>query len=459
MAVLTSPGLASGLDVTSIVQKLVDAERTPQLAQLTSRETKATTQISALGSLKGQLSTFRTALDALRTATSFGAAKATLSDSNLFSVATTAGAPAGIYDIEVVSTATTQRLASGAFGDGRAAFVGTGTLTVTVGAKSFEVTLDGTTGTLAGIRDAINKAAGNAGVSATIIDEVGGSRLLLTGTKTGAANAFTVSASGGDGGLAQLAYDPGAQANPMTLQRSAADAHVKVAGFDRYSASNFINDVVEGVNIDLKAAGPANYEVTLTVEPDDAAITDKVKKFVTEYNALQSQMARLRAYNPATKSAGPLLGDSMLRSIEAEVANLVGSSAGDAGAAYRTLSSVGLARGKDGTLQLDETKFDAALEKDRAGVTALFSGTDGIATRLYAAVDLQLSGTGSLEARSKTLQKRLEGIQDAKESLDLRMAKLQERYLRQFTSLDSVLAGLQSTASFMTNAINSWNKG
>ncbi len=148
---------------------------------------------------------------------------------------------------------------------------------------------------------------------AAVLTGVTGSYLVITGDKTGAANVVTVAQSGGDGGLAQLAYDPN---TPSALTGTDADdAIVNISDVEVHSASNTVSDAIDGVTLTLKKQAPGTID-TLTVANDDSVVQGKVTAFVTAYNALATQIATLRSYDPATAKAGPLLGDSMLLNIE-----------------------------------------------------------------------------------------------------------------------------------------------
>jgi flagellar hook-associated protein 2 len=200
MAVLSSPGVGSGLDINGLVEKLVAAERAPQQAQITRRQTSTVTTISALGTLKGALGSFQNALAPLSTLSSITSRSAVSSSPDIFSASATSSASPGSYDIEVLSVASAHQLSSNAFLSGSTHVVGTGTLTIGVGTASFQIGIPDTANTLAGIRDAINSATGNDNlVRATIVNSNGGAHLVLSSQVTGAANAITVAAEGGDG--------------------------------------------------------------------------------------------------------------------------------------------------------------------------------------------------------------------------------------------------------------------
>lgn len=452
MATIQSPGIGSGLDINSLVEKLVAAERAPADAQLTRRETKATLQVSAIATLKGALSSFKGTLDPLKSTTSFNPHKATSSDEKVLTASAAGSAATGSYPIQVIDLAQPHQLASNPFASGSTAVVGTGTLTITQGGRSFDVTIDSTNNTLANIRDAINKAPGNTGVQATIINEQNGSRLVLTSAKTGAAQAIRVTRTGGDGGLDQLVYNPGTLTNLTQLQ-AAQDAHIKIATFDHYSTSNTVTGAIDGMTLNLVAKTAPNTPVTVTVSNDTGQLINAVKKFVDGYNSLNKTVADLRSYDPTTRKAGPLLGDALLRGVEDQIrADLVNPVAGLTGD-YRTFASLGITKQADGTLQLDEAKFTAALDADRNSVAAVFGSEDGVAARLYSHIEARLKSDAGIEARNQSLQKELTRIEDDKDALETRMALIEERYRKQFTAMDTLLASLTTTSNYLAQQL------
>jgi flagellar hook-associated protein 2 len=452
MATLQSPGIGSGLDIESLVTKLVAAERTPLAAQITRRESRATMHVSALATLKGALSAFKTALDPLKTEAAFAPRKATSGDDKIFTTSATASAATGAYDVEVVALASAHQLASAAFPAGSAAVVGTGTLAITHGAITFNVTVGPTNNTLAGIRDAINDAVDNPGVQATLINEVGGSRLVLTSEKTGDDFAIRVTQSGGDGGLAPLVYNPGVTTN-LTELKQALDAHIRIATFDHYSPTNTVSEAIEGITLNL-LDDSAGDTVRLDVSHDTSLLKERVKKFVTEYNTLYATFGKLRSYSPSSQQAGPLFGDAMLRGIESEIStdlvNPVSGLAGD----YTSLASIGITRKADGTLDLNDTKLTKALEANRGAVAAIFGKEDvGVAARLYEHLETRLETGEALDTRDQGLQRALKTIKNDKEVLDARMAKVEANYRKQFTALDKMLANMTSTANFLSSQL------
>jgi flagellar hook-associated protein 2 len=443
----------SQIDVQGLVSQLVAAERAPLDRQMTRDAGRVTTQISAVGTLMGAMSQFRTALASLKSEDVFSTRQAMSGDDTVFTATAGAKAAPGSYTIDVEQLATAQQLSSEPFADGGAHVVGTGTLTLSLGDTDFSVAIDSENATLAGIRDAINAADDNPGIRATLINGAGGSRLVLTSAETGAENAITVAQSGGDGGLADLTYSASSPGN-YTEIAEALDAIVHVANATVTSSTNTIDDAIDGVSLTLVAES-GDEPTTLTVNYDRESVTTRVNNFVTAYNALASQISRLRSYDTTTKTGGPMLGDSMLTGIESQLRRTISDSVGGASENFNTLASIGITTQADGKLAVDSAKLSRALDGNFESVGKLFGSEQGIGAKLFSQMEERLKTDGALDSRSKTLVEQQKTIEDRKDNIDVRMQAVQTRYLAQFTRLDTLLSSLQTTSSYLTQQIES----
>lgn len=453
MPTITSTGVGSGLDINSLVSQLVAAERAAPEQRMVREDAKLTTEFTALASLKGAMSSFRTAVAALRLSTSLDLRKATVGDDTAFTASATGQAAAGSYDVEVVQLATAARIGSALYPTGPDSVVGTGTLNISVGGSSFSIEIGESNDQLGQIRDAINASEDNPGVRATLIRDSGGtgSYLVLTGTATGAANAISVSATNADAGLAQLVSD----LNAADVDRDvvAQDAIVFVSGYEIHSTTNTVSGAVDGVTLNLLKAEEGTL-VSLNIERDDAAIQKKVEGFVSAFNALAQQITNLSRYDAATQSAGPLLGDAMLRGVDSQVRRIMGEAVSGLAGNYTTLASLGISTTATGTLQLDSAKLQTALQADAAAVANVFGSDNGVAKRLDTFLGERLSVGGELAARDDRIANRRKELEVRREALEARMEVIQARYLRQFTALDTMLSQLQSTSSFLSQQLS-----
>ncbi len=446
---VTASGIGSGLDIQGIVSQLVQAEQQPKSDALNRQQSAITSRLSALGTLKGALSSFQSSVAALGNLSTFSTHAATSSHSTALSVAAGSSASAGSYTIDVQQLASAQKLISSGFASADTT-VGTGTLTLSVGGASFDVTIDSSNSTLAGIRDAINKAGDNTGVSATIVnvdDGVGGteSRLVLSASKTGAANTITVSASGGDGGLNALA-----SAN-LTEQVAAKDAIIKVDGMNITRSSNTMSDAIDGLTLTL---GGVATGVQVGVSTDTSQVKAALQGFVDSYNKLQGVMSGLGKYDPSTKQAGALVGDALLRNVQQQLRADLGSPVSSVSSStVDTLMSVGVQFDRYGAMSLDSTKLSSVMGDNLNPLVDLFQSSDGIATRTRSDLDLYLQSGGIIDSQTSSLNDQKRRIDDQRLNLTNRMNALQTQLLKQFNAMDAVVSQYNSTGSYLTQVL------
>ncbi len=459
-------GIGSGIDIDSIVAGMVAAERAPKESQLATLEKKTTTQITAIGALKGAISEFQTALGALNKPDLFQARSASSSKSDLVGVTAGITAGAGSYQVEVKSLASSSKVALAAVSntaDAPARFA-KGALQISLGvpgdppsSESFSVNIDDSNNTLSGMRDAINAAGKDMGVSATIVTDEHGSRLVLSSTKTGAGRDITVAATdagpleSGQLSLSTLAFDGSASstgAGPRILS-TAQSAELYVDGLKVVSESNKVSGAIDGVTLDLKAKTPVGEPLTIGVSEDKAGVKKQIQSFVDSYNKLigvinaQTKVTSVGEGNaPVT---GALVGDATARSLLNTIRNELVNVQGDG--AIRALTDIGITTQKDGTLAIDSTKLDKAMANNFAELPALFTGEQGLATRLDNKLKPYTETGGILEQRNKAMTETISKIDDQKEDLMRRIASLQERLYKQFNAMDTLVGQLTNTSN------------
>jgi flagellar hook-associated protein 2 len=453
MATISSTGIGSGLDIDSLVTKLVAAEKSAGQTRIDNKKTTLTQQFSAMATLMGGMSAFQASLNSLVSAGSFNSRNVTLSDDTAFTAKASSSAAEGSYDVQVQQLAKAAQLGSQAFATAGTQ-VGTGTLTISVGTTSFNIDVAGGANSVANIRDAINKSAANPGVQASLLTDVNGTHLVLTSQKTGADYALKVTTTGGDGGLQKLVYDPNGTKN-MEVRGEAKDAIVFVSGYEIHSSSNTVSNAIEGVTLTLKAPTDTNSSVLLNVDRDDAAIQDAAKKFVDSYNSLQSTIKSLGKYDVSTNTGGPLVGDAMLRNIDSQVRKMISAPVAGVAGNYTSLASLGITTQADGSLKLDPTRFNAALQANPGAVSDIFTSSNGVAVKLADFMGSETAVGGELTTRSSDITDTLVDLKDQQDALDARMKVVQDRYYKQFNALDTLLAQLHSTASSLDSWISS----
>lgn len=414
MASIVSSTGASGLPIDSLVTAQMQIEQQP-LTAIKTKISSYNTKLSAYSTLKSGLSTFQTAVDKLATAAKFNAQTVTASDSNTISATADGTAVKGSYNVSVTQLATSQKLASAAYSS-TTDIIGTGKLTISFGTytaadggtpasftangskSDIEIDITSSNNTLAGIRDAIN--AKNASVTASIVNDGSGNRLVITSKDTGEVNSLKISVADNDGnntdssGLSALAYDPLATSNSITQLVAAKNALLTVDGLNISKSSNTISDVIQGVTLTLK--GVTSTANALSVDTDTTTIQSSVQSFVDAYNSLNTSMRNLTKFVSAGSSAnGVLLGDSTARNMMVKLKSMLSASSPTA-TTYKTLSDIGVSMGSDGSLSLDSTKLQKAITNNVSDVAKLFSPsattTDPQVTFMGSKADTQ-SGT------------------------------------------------------------------
>jgi flagellar hook-associated protein 2 len=437
---ISAAGMLSGLDVDGLVTSLMSVERQP-LVNLQSKQASFNAKVSAFGTLKSAVSTFQAAVKAL-SGDALQALTTTSSKPDAIGVSATkgGGAAPGSYSIEVSQLAQSDKLVSAGIDTGTK-FTGAGTMQITIGGKATTVNL--TDATLAGVSSAINKA--NAGVTATILNDGTQDRLVITGNATGTTNGVSITASGS---LAQFDTTAGTIARTQTAQ----NAEMTIDGIAVSKPSNTVIDAIKGVTLNL-AQTNAGSPARITLAKDAATVTKSITAFVDAYNTLATAVNKQTSYNAATKTGAVLNGDagarSIMGSIRAELGKAVGGATG-----LTTLSDIGIAFQRDGTLKLEKpAKLETAIATNFEGVSNLFNSTSGVATRLTKVTEDMLGSKGVFQSRTDGLNASLKGLEKSSDRMELQLAQTEKRYRTQFTALDTMMVNMQSMSSYMTQQL------
>ena len=443
---ITSLGIGSGIDIESIVNQLVAVERRP-IQFLETRQAELDIQISALGLVQDSVSSFQSTISALQLSTGFRNFSVTSSDDQVLTAEAGEGSVPISSDIDVLTLAQRNKLASSAFGSGESV-VGSGLLTISIGAASFSVSIDDNNNTLAGIRNAINDNLNNTGVSASIITADDGSHLVLTAEESGTANAISVTVTGdGDGndtdaaGLSNLVFVAGGTQNLQEID-IAQDATLSVDGFAVTRSSNEISDVIEGVTLSLKDIGSAS----LSVSEDRSVGKSAIEAAITAYNDLIISLN--------TQRESTLQGESLLLGIETRARQAITNRFSVTGSNYQYLFEIGVTFDRDGILSLDEERFDQAIEDDFSGVVQLFTDPeDGFAQALNTVLSSYVDTGGLIQARTDGLSESRSQIDDDIERIEDRIVLTEQRLRRQYTALDSLVGQLNATSNFLVQQL------
>lgn len=471
MATISSPGIGSGLDVQTIVSQLVALEKAP-LATLEKQASTIKTKISTYGTISSQVSALGDAAFKLGSSSGWNAVTASSSNPSAVSVKANAGAPVTSLTMEVSQLAKAQSTASAAVATGSA--IGTGTLTIELGswnggsftagsATPVSISIGAGEDKLTDIAAKINDA--NAGVSAVVLKDSNGERLLLRSKETGLVNGFRISAADDDGnatdnsGLSRLSYD-GTGSSGTTQTQPAQNALSTINGVAIETASNTLSDTVPGLTLQLSQVTSAPVEITVNTDQD--AIRKNVQSFVDAYNALNNTLATTTKYDAATQTAGTLQGDATAVGLQNALRSMMRSVT--ASSPFSRLVDAGIEIKTGGTMSLDATKFDAAMG-DLKGLQNLFTvdtgdrTTEGFGRKIDAFADGLLAVEGMVSTRKDALQKSLDRNGDEQERVNDRASRAELRYLAQYNAMDANVAKLNGLSSFVLQQITLWNKG
>ncbi|MCG8001810.1 MAG: flagellar filament capping protein FliD [Candidatus Thiodiazotropha lotti] len=443
-------GISTGSDWNSIINQLLQIESRP-LSTLQSREQEIDEKISDFGLVKSAIDTFNSTVEELTSSSGFAAFTATSTDEAVLTVSADSSAVASSYDVVVTQLANRDKIASSAYTDANTA-VGTGTLSITVDGNTMDLVLDGSNNTLTDIRDTINSATDNPGVTATILNEASGSRLILTSEESGLANAITVNVTDGDdasntdaNGLSRL-FHIGVGGDGLAEQvDTAQDAILTIDGFSITGASNTVTSAISGVTLSLSGAGSS----TINIARDNTEIEDRISGFVDAYNTLIEQIDDLEA--------GSLYNDSSLRRIKQGFVDVINQTVDISGdTAY--LFEIGITRDRDGVLSVDSSELSTALADDFNRVTQILSeATTGYATRFFNYTESLLEVGGLLDSKDDTLNSQKDSVQTQIERQELHLQTYEAMLIRQFASLDQTMALLTSTSEYLTSQLASLN--
>lgn len=391
---ITATGLGSGLDINGLVSQLVAAERAGSDLTLDRQNAKLSSKFSALGSFKGALSSFRGMVSVVNQLSNFSKNTVTSSAFSDLSATADSTAVANNYSVDVTQLATSHSLASTAFADSDTTALGAGTMTIRFGTTDYDVppsdtynsftlnpdsstatiTIDSTNNTLEGIMGAINDA--DIGVSASIVNDGTGFRLLMTSDATGEENSLEISVDDDDlddtdntTGLSRFAFNSAATNLDQTA--AAQDANFTINGLAVTSDSNSVTSAIPGVTLSLSTITTST--VNLTVKADTGTVTSGINSFVAGYNSYISTVNALTSYDAENDIPAVLLGDIVLRSLNGQVDNILRNSVSGITGAISTLSELGITTTSSGALEIDSTKLAAALAANPLEAKQIFA--------------------------------------------------------------------------------------
>lgn len=397
-------------------------------------------QQSALTALRTAMSDFRTALNGLNK-TNNGMLQNTASTSveGIATVTANSSASKGSYNLFVQQLAAAHQVAYDNLSDD-AIKSATGTMTVTIDGESIDIEMDGLN-SLADLTGAINNSEDNPGVTASLIRTDGNVSLMLSSDETGVKNQISLNLDGLDAATKGLLDT----SNQETIS-TAADAKYRLGESTKEytSSSNKLDELIEGVTIELtQAQKSGDTPLRINVGTDDEATKTQVQSFVDAFNTLRTSLNTLTNSGADGKDRGAFAGDAGISSLDRDLNELLRTSFDG-----KNMTAYGITADKDGKLTIDSEKFNEALKKDPTGLTSLFNGSDGLIKKIDKSMDKYLNSTnGLLKGRQETLDRQKSEIDSKTDKINTRYETSYNRYLKQFTQLQSIMTQMNNTMS------------
>ena len=472
---ISSPGVGSGLDINSIVTQLAAVEKQP-LIQLQKNASKLQTQLSSFGTVKSQLASLQDASAALLSSDTWGSKTFSSNNTSAITGSVSTSALASSFSVGVTQLASAQSARTAALTT--PSTVGAdGSLSIAIGTWSGNTFTQGSAtaipvsissaDTLTTVASKINSAG--AGVSASVVTSGTEQRLLISGTNTGAANGFKITALDGsteitDGvtGVGKFSYTSTTGTNGLTRTQAAQNASISVEGITVTSSTNTVADAVPGVTLKLLSTTTSNAQITVGGDTD--TIKTKIKAFQDAFNSLVSNLKNLTKYDSTTKTAGALQGDGTAVGLLSVLRSMISASGPTASAAtFGRLSDVGLQQQQDGTLTTNASKLTTALNS-LDSLKTFFSNagdstvTNGLARR-FRDFAMQANGvTGTLSLKNTAIQTAISRNTKDQSKVNDKVTEVTKRLYAQYSGLDTKMGGLNGLSSFVSSQVAQWNK-
>lgn len=458
---MTSLGVGSGIDLDQMVRQLVQLEKAPKAERLDTRAKDADTNISALGSLKSAMSKLDDALNDLSRERTLNARSASIKgqpeDNPYFTANAASSAATSNYSILVNQTASGSRLQSGSFTNAKdPAATSAGQMTFSAGDESFYIEVE-EGASLQDIADSINRSDSNFGLSASIINTGTESFLVFDSSISGAGNDLSITSSAG--GLDALTD------GNLSTQREAKSAEISIDGLIVQSETNTFENAIQGVSIEVSRTTPADMAADdiprLSVDIDQEGVREMIDGFIEAYNATVSEIEKLTKYAPEGKS-GPLIGDSMVRSIQSRMNSIVASTVPGASDEMNMLFQLGITTNKEGRLEFDsrnigggtgEERFEKALTQNFDSLVDLFAGENGIATQMKEVVNQYTQADGLIDGRTSVYENQKKMVDNEREQFERYMQQYEANLRQRFGSLDTNIARMQNDLNFLLQYI------
>lgn len=432
----------TSIDPSTLATQMAGFDIQAMQAAIKKQSSSLTAQRTALSSLRSALTTFRSAISAMNTSSSTVLKNsASMNQEGIATITASAAARKGNYSLNVTQLATAQQTGYGDLTDDSIKNA-SGTLSISVNGQSIDVEMDGLN-SLKDFAAAVNKAefpddgsGERAGVTASLVRTDGKVMLMLSSDQTGEKN--------------QIALDTSRLSDPALFDGGEEISKAQNAKFTLgssatvlESSSNTLDNLVEGVSIQLTGTTQKDKPLVISIDTDASGTQEQVQAFVDAYNTLKDSLKELTASGSGGKTRGAFAGDASMSSLTSELSNMLRGTFGE-----QNMTKFGITADKDGKLKLDAEVLKTQLKKDPQAMTDFFNGDSGLLKTMDKSMDKYLSTTsGLLKGREETLDREQKDIDTKTEKMQNRYDSSYNRYLKQFTQLQQIMAQMNNTMS------------
>lgn len=421
----------SSIDPQTLAQQLATYDIMSLQNQLKTKTSTMNSQKKALDALKTALGDFRTAMSGLN-GDNAGMLKnsVTMNREGIANITANSNALKGTYNIEVTKLASAHQIGFEGMTD-EDIKNRTGTMDIQLGEKTFSVNLDDME-SLSDLTKAINGNEDNPGVTASLIRTDGSVTLMLSSDESGAKNTISVGGTGGFNMADAQVISP------------ASDSEIKMGDMTFTNSSNTLDKLIDGVTIELTSLTETGKPLTVSVNTDNSGTKEQLQTFVDAYNTLQDTLTKLtKSGNGDDETRGAFAGDATMSSLDRELNDVMRQVFGG-----KRMSDFGITADKDGKLEIDSKKLDAAIKADPQTLNDLFNGKEGMLSKMDKSLDRYLNATnGLLKGRQDVLDRQQSDIDTKTDAMNARYESSYNRYLKQFTQLQKAMSQMNNTMS------------
>lgn len=450
--------MISGMNAAQFAQQLIGADRAGKDTLYKGKLTASKTQLDAYTLLENNMKKMATKLGEMGGNATKG--KIAMVTGENATATVKSDAPKGNYDLSVHKLAQAHQLTK-TYASENELLPATGVMSIQVGSdptKRMEIDLATVNGgaaiSVSQLRDVINKQVGNPGVQASLVRTGNQIEFMLSSKESGVANQVKVEFNGADWG--------------MTERRAAQDAELTLNGIDITSSSNYLENVVDGVSLELVKVHAAGESSMIKVTDDFEANKKTVKDFVDSFNSLMTQINQLtRSMGVKTSDSsssdkdkdkedktttvseaqiGVLKGDTSIRLLQSKLRDSVFTTASNG----MRLSDIGIEIGRDGKLKIDDAKLTDSFKSDPEKVQAMFTGEGSYVKNVEKTLKPFTQFNGYIDQKQEALNKQIKSVNDSMDRHNYQMNQKYQIYLTQFTAMESTINQFNSASQLFS---------